>query len=65
MKKTRYTEEQVAFALKTGRHRHPGEFIGRTIPMVGWMLPASDVVTITYKAISDYNRIARGNNKTE
>ena len=23
MKKTRYTEEQIAFALKTGRNRHP------------------------------------------
>ncbi len=23
MKKTRYTEEQIAFALETGRNRHP------------------------------------------
>ncbi len=24
MKKTRYTEEQIAFALETGRNRHSG-----------------------------------------
>lgn len=40
-----------------------GKFIGRTIPMVGWILLASDVATIAYKATSYYNRIARGNDK--
>ncbi|WP_294911939.1 hypothetical protein [Tatumella sp. UBA2305] len=53
-----------SFCAETGRNRHPGEFIGRTMPMVGWMLPASDVATFAYKTTSDYNRMALGSNKT-
>lgn len=40
-----------------------GKFVGRTIPMVGWILLASDVATIAYKATTHYNRIARVNDK--
>lgn len=40
-----------------------GTFVGRTIPVVGWLVLASDVSQITYKTIRDYNTIARGRDK--
>jgi len=38
-------------------------FVGRTIPVVGWAILASDVSLISYKTVRDYNEIARGNDK--
>lgn len=38
-------------------------FIGRTIPLVGMVILVADVSLITYAAIRDYNRIARGSDK--
>ncbi|EMQ1491417.1 hypothetical protein WEU54_004647 [Enterobacter kobei] len=38
-------------------------FIGRTIPLVGMVILVADVSLITYAAIRDYNRIARGTDK--
>ena len=40
-----------------------GKFVGRAVPVIGWVLLTSDVATIVYKATSHYNRIARGNDK--
>ncbi|WP_145519054.1 STM2901 family protein [Yersinia bercovieri] len=40
-----------------------GKFVGRTVPIFGWLLLASDVATIVYKTTSKYNKIARGNDK--
>lgn len=40
-----------------------GAFVGRTIPVIGWVLLANDVATIVYKATSHYNKIARGKDK--
>jgi len=36
-----------------------GTFVGRTIPVIGWVLLAADVTTITFKAMNKYNTIAR------
>lgn len=36
-----------------------GAFVGRAVPVVGWIILASDVSEITYKSVRDYNRIAR------
>lgn len=38
-------------------------FIGRTIPLIGMVILVTDVSIITYCAVRDYNRIARGNDK--
>lgn len=38
-------------------------FTGRAIPVVGWIIMASDVSQIAYHTVNDYNRIARGNDK--
>ncbi|MGQ3902481.1 STM2901 family protein [Mixta calida] len=38
-------------------------FTGRAIPVVGWIILASDVSQITYRTVRDYNRIARGKDK--
>lgn len=38
-------------------------FVGRTIPLVGEVILLADVSQITYCAIRDCNRIARGNDK--
>lgn len=40
-----------------------GTFTGRAIPVVGWVLLASDVSQISYKTVRDYNTIARGDDK--
>ncbi|MBV4366321.1 STM2901 family protein [Erwinia phyllosphaerae] len=40
-----------------------GTFTGRTIPVVGWMILASDMSKISYKTVRDYNSIARGKDK--
>ncbi|MEI2266764.1 STM2901 family protein [Erwinia sp. CGal63] len=40
-----------------------GAFVGRAIPVLGWFITGSDVVTIAFKATKNYNRIARGNDK--
>ena len=39
--------------------RKLGTFVGRTIPVIGWVILASDVSIIAYKAINKYNTIAR------
>ncbi|EOC1279377.1 hypothetical protein ACI1BE_002961 [Cronobacter turicensis] len=43
--------------------RNLGAFVGRTIPVVGWVLLAKDFATITFNVMNKYNRIARGNDK--
>ncbi|AHK21012.1 putative membrane protein [Yersinia pseudotuberculosis IP 32953] len=40
-----------------------GTFVGRSIPLLGLIIIAADVSEITYRAIRDYNTIARGNDK--
>lgn len=40
-----------------------GAFVGRTVPVLGWILLAGDVATIVYKTTSHYNKLARGNDK--
>jgi len=35
-----------------------GAFVGRTIPLIGWFLIASDFVQIVYKTVATYNKIA-------
>ncbi|MFE8100276.1 hypothetical protein RBA71_02085 [Brenneria goodwinii] len=39
--------------------RKLGTFIGRTIPVLGWVVVASDISIITYKTITHYNLIVR------
>jgi len=34
-----------------------GTFVGRTIPLVGWVVLAGDVTIILYKALNKYNTI--------
>ncbi|KGT95648.1 membrane protein [Erwinia typographi] len=38
-------------------------FIGRAIPVVGWVLLSKDVAQITYRTITHYNSVARGTDK--
>ncbi|MBV8041920.1 STM2901 family protein [Pluralibacter sp.] len=35
-----------------------GTFVGRTIPVIGWVVLAVDVSTITFKAVNKFNIIA-------
>jgi len=35
-----------------------GTFVGRSIPLVGWVILAADVSIISFKAVSKYNIIA-------
>lgn len=36
-----------------------GAFVGRWIPVVGWVILAGDLAQIVYKTVSTYNTIAR------
>ncbi|WP_262120396.1 STM2901 family protein [Serratia ficaria] len=40
-----------------------GTFVGRSVPVVGWAVAASDVTYISWKATARYNTIARGSDK--
>ncbi|WP_312240702.1 STM2901 family protein [Pantoea sp.] len=40
-----------------------GTFAGRAVPVVGWVILASDVSQITYRTVKEYNDIARGDDK--
>lgn len=40
-----------------------GSFVGRAIPVVGWVILANDVATISVKTAVQYNKIARGEDK--
>ncbi|EBY2428111.1 hypothetical protein HZE20_004467 [Salmonella enterica subsp. enterica serovar Typhimurium] len=43
--------------------RNIAPFVGRSIPLIGEIILATDVSQITYCTIRDYNTIARGNDK--
>lgn len=49
--------------LKILMVRKISTFTGRAIPVLGWIILASDVSQIAYRTVRDYNRIARGNDK--
>lgn len=49
--------------LKIIMVRKISTFTGRAIPVLGWVILASDVSQIAYRTVRDYNRIARGNDK--
>ncbi|WP_373558179.1 STM2901 family protein [Burkholderia sp. HI2761] len=38
--------------------RNIGTFVGRTIPVLGWVILAGDISIITCKTVSHYNRLA-------
>lgn len=70
----RYLDVELPFCLPTFTNKsltylkpmyvnNLGKFVGRLIPVIGWVLIANDVATIVYKATSHYNKIARGNDK--
>ena len=70
----RYLDIELSFRLPTFtnasiRYLKPmmvnnlGKFVGRTIPVLGWVLLANDVATIFFKATARYNKIARGDDK--
>lgn len=40
-----------------------GAFVGRTVPVAGWLLLANDFAQITFKTMTTYHRIARGGDK--
>ena len=49
--------------LKIIMVRKISAFTGRAIPVLGWIILASDISQISYRTLKDYNRIARGNDK--
>ncbi|AHG22279.1 membrane protein [Chania multitudinisentens RB-25] len=43
--------------------RNIAPFVGRSIPLLGVIILASDVTQMTYRTLRDYNTIARGDDK--
>ncbi|EML7264995.1 STM2901 family protein [Raoultella ornithinolytica] len=52
-----FTEASIT-TLKPKYVTNLGAFVGRWIPVVGWILIASDLSQIVYKTIATYNTIA-------
>lgn len=50
--------------LKPMMTNNLGAVVGRTVPVVGWALLASDVTQIVYKTVNTYNTIARKDDRT-
>lgn len=51
------------FDLRIRMVRNLGAFVGRTIPVIGWLLLATDVGVISYKSVRRYNQVAIGDDK--
>lgn len=45
--------------LRTMLHRNIGAFVGRAVPVVGWLIVAWDVGNIVFNTITTYNSIVR------
>ncbi|HGM6897100.1 hypothetical protein I5K96_07960 [Serratia marcescens] len=43
--------------------RKMGTFVGRAVPVVGWIIIAKDITEIAFRSVTRYNNIARGNDK--
>lgn len=52
-----------ASTLKPMMVNNLGAFVGRSIPIVGWLIVAYDVSAIAYKSVAKYNYIARKEDK--
>ena len=46
-----------------GKLQVNAEFVGRTIPVIGWLVLATDVAQISYEAMVRYNRMVREEDK--
>lgn len=44
--------------LRIALTRNLGAFVGRSVPIVGWIILANDVVRITWNTVATYNTIA-------
>lgn len=49
--------------IKIRMVRKLGTFVGRAVPVVGWIILAADVTEISFKTVTTYNSIARGVDK--
>ncbi|AVU34996.1 MULTISPECIES: STM2901 family protein [Serratia] len=43
--------------------RKMGTFVGRAVPVVGWIIIAKDITEIAFRSVTRYNSMARGNDK--
>ncbi|BFO10998.1 hypothetical protein GGER_35080 [Serratia rubidaea] len=43
--------------------RKMGTFVGRAVPVLGWVILAKDITEISFKSTVKYNSIARGDDK--
>lgn len=43
--------------------RKMGTFVGRAVPVVGWIIIAKDITEIAFRSVTVYNSMARGNDK--
>ncbi|MEI2267119.1 STM2901 family protein [Erwinia sp. CGal63] len=56
------TNKSITY-LKPMMVNNLGKFVGRAVPVVGWVLLANDLASISFRATCRYNRIARGKDK--
>jgi len=51
------------FKMKIIMTKKLGTFVGRTVPVIGWAIVASDVAIIGWKSVNRYNSIARAEDR--
>lgn len=49
--------------LKITMTNNLGAFVGRSVPILGWLILAADVVTIIYKSVQKYNGMVKPEDK--
>ena len=45
--------------LKVKFTRELGAFVGRAVPVVGWVITAADLSVIMYRSVLEYNRLVK------
>jgi hypothetical protein len=54
-----FTSLKSVALLRVKYTNHIGAFVGRAIPGVGWVITASDAVTIGYRTMTTCNRLVK------
>lgn len=51
--------------LRIALTKNLGTFVGRTIPVVGWLIIANDVIRIMWNSVAAYNAMVSPNDRLE
>lgn len=55
----RLLRSRVSYFSKGKFTRELGAFVGRAVPVVGWVITAADLSVIMYRSVLEYNRLVK------